>query len=75
MVRVTKSKHMPGHLQGQKELSSTDVEVAVADPNAKPQNIESGENIRFFKQLKQLMKHNENLSSSDIKYSRGIEGS
>lgn len=43
---------MSGHLERQKELYFTDVEVAVADADVKPANIEGRENIRFFKQLK-----------------------
>lgn len=36
MVRVRKSKRMPGHLEGQKELYFTDAEMSVADANVKP---------------------------------------
>lgn len=44
---------MPNHLQGQKESPFTDFEMAVADPNAMPDHIESRKkNISCFKQMK-----------------------
>lgn len=45
VARVAKSKHMPNHLQGQKESPFTDFEMAVADANAKPDHIESRKKI------------------------------